>query len=143
MAAKQYRKQHKLKQGKIKQYPKGLCEVQYGEIGLKSLGVGRLTPKQLETVRITLVRALSKKCKISFLTKPQLVVTKKAAETRMGSGKGNPEDMAFLLSKGKIILKVSGVKFEDAKAAFKQASYKLPVPTKAYVGIEAIRGTHE
>ena len=91
---------------------------------------GRLTARQLESGRIAISRSVKRGGKLWLRVFPDLPVTKKPAETRMGSGKGSPEYWVAKLQPGRIVYEMNGVTREQAEEAFRLASYKLPFKTK-------------
>lgn len=116
---------------------RGLAErgstLNFGDFGLQAIEDGKLTARQLEAGRISISRAVKRGGKIWCRVYPDLPVTKKAAETRMGSGKGNPEFWVARILPGKILFEMNGVTREQAKEAFDLAAHKLPFKTKFLV----------
>ena len=102
----------------------------FGDFGLQASEEGKLTARQLEAGRIAISRTIKRGGKIWCRVFPDLPVTKKPAETRMGSGKGNPEFWVCRILPGKILFEMNGVTKEQAKEAFLRAAYKLPFKTK-------------
>lgn len=98
----------------------------FGEYGLRSLETGWLSARALEAARVTISRYLRQGGKIYLRVFPDHVVTKKPAETRMGGGKGSPEEWVAPVKRGRIILEVGGVERSVALEALRVASYKLP-----------------
>ncbi|QTJ62853.1 50S ribosomal protein L16 [Candidatus Nardonella dryophthoridicola] len=103
--------------------------VEFGDFGLKSLGRGRLTSKQIESARIVINKYVKRQCKIWIRIFPDKPITKKPLEVRMGKGKGNVEYWVAIIKPGKILYEISGVTENIAKEAFRLASYKLPFKT--------------
>ncbi|MBC7326680.1 50S ribosomal protein L16 [bacterium] len=102
----------------------------FGEFGLRSLETGWLSARALEAARVAISRYLQKGGKIYLRVFPDHVVTKKPAETRMGGGKGSPEEWVAPVKRGRIILEVGGVDRDIAVEALRIASYKLPFKVK-------------
>jgi len=106
------------------------ANLDFGDFGLQAMESARMTARQLEASRIAISRSIKRGGKIWIRVYPDVPVTKKAAETRMGSGKGNPEYWVAKVLPGKILFEMNGVTREQAEAAFKLASHKLPFKTK-------------
>lgn len=102
----------------------------FGDFGLQAVEEGRLTARQLEAGRVAINRTIKRGGKVWCRVYPDVPVTKKPAETRMGSGKGNPEFWVARCLPGKILFEMNGVTKEQAKEAFLRASHKLPFKTK-------------
>ena len=102
----------------------------FGDFGLQASEEGHLTARQLEAGRIAISRTIKRGGKIWCRVFPDLPVTKKPAETRMGSGKGNPEFWVCRILPGKILFEMNGVTKEQAQEAFLRAAHKLPFKTK-------------
>jgi len=104
-------------------------KVSFGEYGLKALGRGRLTARQLEAARRTLSRHIKRGGRVWIRVFPDKPVSRKPAEVRMGNGKGNPEYFVCEIQPGKIIFEMDGVDAALAKEAFALAAAKLPFRT--------------
>src|SRR6187399_2227889 len=104
-------------------------KVAFGEYGLKAIGRGRLTARQLEAARRTLSRHIKRGGRVWIRVFPDKPISRKPAEVRMGNGKGNPEYFVCEIQPGKIIYEVDGVTEVLAKEAFALASAKLPFRT--------------
>ncbi len=102
----------------------------FGDFGLQAAEEGRLTARQLEAGRIAISRTIKRGGKVWCRVFPDRPVTKKPAETRMGSGKGNPEFWIARILPGKILFEMNGVTKEQAQEAFLRAAHKLPFKTK-------------
>ena len=102
----------------------------FGDFGLQAAENGHLTARQLEAGRIAISRTIKRGGKIWCRVFPDLPVTKKPAETRMGSGKGNPEFWVAKILPGRILFEMNGVTREQAQEAFLRAAHKLPFKTK-------------
>ena len=105
-------------------------DLSFGDFGLQAVEAGRLTARQLEAGRIAIARSVKRGGKMWVRIFPDRPVTKKAAETRMGSGKGNPEYWIAHVNAGRILFEMNGVTREQAAEAFRLASHKLPFKTK-------------
>ena len=104
-------------------------KVSFGEFGLKAVGRGRLTARQLEAARRTLSRHIKRGGRVWIRVFPDKPVSRKPAEVRMGNGKGNPEYFVCEIQPGKIIFEMDGVDAALAKEAFALAAAKLPFRT--------------
>ncbi|MDA1117863.1 MAG: 50S ribosomal protein L16 [Proteobacteria bacterium] len=104
-------------------------KVSFGEYGLKAIGRGRLTARQLEAARRALSRHIKRGGRIWIRVFPDKPISTKPAEVRMGNGKGNPEYFVCEIQPGKIIYEMDGVDAAIAKQAFALASAKLPFKT--------------
>lgn len=102
----------------------------FGDFGLQASEHGKLTARQLEAGRIAIARTVKRGGKIWVRVFPDTPVTKKPAETRMGSGKGNPEFWVANILPGKVLFEMNGVTKEQAQEAFLRAAHKLPFKTK-------------
>ncbi len=110
--------------------------VNFGEYGLKALEPHWITNRQIESARIAINRYLKRDGKVWIRIFPDKPYTKKPAETRMGSGKGNPEGWVAVVKPGRIMFEVSGVSKERAQEAMRLASHKLPIKTKFVTRID-------
>ena len=102
----------------------------FGEFGLKALEAGWITDRQIEAARIAMTRHVKRGGKIWIRMFPDKPITKKPAETRMGSGKGAPDHWVAVVKPGRVLYEIQGVDMELAKEAFKLAAQKLPIKTK-------------
>jgi large subunit ribosomal protein L16 len=123
-------KYRKIQKGKMKGRSKGARSLFFGDYGLVALEPGRITARQIEAVRVTLSRRLKKVGALFLRIFPDRSITKKAAETRMGKGKGNPEYWVSIVKRERIVCEISGVDIVAAKRILKAAAYKLPIKTK-------------
>ncbi len=105
-------------------------EVSFGDYGLQALEPCWLTQRQIEAARRALVRYMKRRGKVWIRIFPDKPVTHRAAESRMGKGKGAVDHWVSVIKPGRIIFEVSGLPEEVAKEAFRLASYKLPIKTK-------------
>lgn len=122
-----FRKAHK---GRVPAKAKAGTTLAFGEYGLKSLDMERVTARQIEAARRAAVRFMKRQGKLWIKIFPDLPVSKKPAEVRMGKGKGSPEYFAVRVSPGRIMFEIDGVGEEVAVRALELASAKLPVRTK-------------
>ena len=104
--------------------------VAYGEYGLQTLEAGWITSNQIEAARIAMTRFIKRGGKVWIKIFPDKPITKKPAETRMGSGKGSVEYWVAPVKPGRILFEMDGVSEEIAREAFRLAAHKLPVKTK-------------
>jgi len=104
--------------------------VDFGEFGLKAMETKEITSRQIEAARRAMTRYVKRGGKIWIKIFPHKVITRKAAEVPMGSGKGSPEFYAALVKKGTVLFEMAGVDPELAKEAMKRAAQKLPVKCK-------------
>lgn len=109
---------------------KGGTQVNFGEYGLKSLEAAWITNRQIEAARVAMTRYMKRGGKVWINIFPDKPITQKPAETRMGSGKGNPEKWVAVVKPGKVMFEVAGVSEEVAKEAMRLAAHKLPVKCK-------------
>ncbi len=104
-------------------------EVSFGEYGLKAVGRGRITARQIEAARRTITRKVKRGGKLYIRIFPDKPITKKPLEVRMGKGKGNVEYWVAQVQPGRMLYEIEGVPEELAREAFKLAAAKLPVET--------------
>ena len=102
----------------------------YGQYGLKALQPERIIGKQIEAARVALTRHMKRTGKVWLRIFPNIPVSKKPTEVRMGKGKGSPEFWACRVKPGRILFEVDGVSEQIAKEALYKASAKLPIKTK-------------
>lgn len=110
-----------------------------GEYGLQALEPGWITDRQIEAARIAMTRYIKRGGKVWIKIFPDKPVTKKPAETRMGSGKGNPEYWVAVVKPGRIMFEIAGVPEDVAREAMRLAGFKLPVKSK-FVKREEVGG---
>ncbi|MCL2504783.1 MAG: 50S ribosomal protein L16 [Alphaproteobacteria bacterium] len=122
-----YRKAHK---GRIHGNAKGGFTLSYGAFGLKALEPERITARQIEAARRAITRAMKRQGRLWILIFPDVPVSKKPAEVRMGSGKGGIEFWACRVHSGRIMFEMDGVPEAIAREALRLASAKLPIKTK-------------
>jgi len=104
-------------------------KVSFGEFGLKAVGRGRLTARQIESARRAINRYIRRGGRIWIRVFPDKPISAKPAEVRMGNGKGSPEYYVAEIQPGKMLYELDGVAEEVAREAFRLASAKLPLPT--------------
>jgi large subunit ribosomal protein L16 len=122
-----YRKEHR---GRRRGNTKGGSRVEFGEYGLKALDRGWVSNRQIEAARIAMTRKIKRGGKVWINIFPDKPVTKKPAETRMGSGKGTPEEWVAVVKPGRVMFELSGVPESLAREAMRLAGHKLPLRTK-------------
>ena len=130
-----FRKQHRGRRGGLS---RGQVNVQFGDYGLKALDAGWLTNRQIEAARIAMTRKIRRGGKVWINVFPDKPVTQKPAETRMGSGKGNPEHWVAVVKPGRVLFELSGVNEELARSALERAIQKLPIKAKFVVRSEEL-----
>ena len=123
----EWRKQSR---GRMRGQTKGGALVSFGEFGLKALEPGWVTSRQIEAARVAISRAMSRTGKLWIRIFPDKPLTKKPAETRMGKGKGAPEEWVAVVKPGRVMFELSGVTPQIAKEALRLAAHKLPIKTK-------------
>ncbi len=105
-------------------------KVTYGEFGLQALEAGWITSNQIEAARIAMTRFIKRGGNVWIKIFPDKPITKKPAETRMGSGKGSLEYWVAVVKPGRVLFEMAGVTEENAREAFRLAAHKLPIKTK-------------
>ncbi len=123
----------KQQRGRMSGQAKGGTEVTFGDFGIQALEPGWITARQIEAARIAMTRHVKRGGKVWIRVFPDKPVTKKPAETRMGSGKGNPELWVAVVKPGRIMFELAGVDQALAKAAMERAIQKLPIRAKFVV----------
>ena len=123
----EWRKQSR---GRMRGQTKGGALVSFGEFGLKAVEPGWVTSRQIEAARVAISRAMSRTGKLWIRIFPDKPLTKKPAETRMGKGKGAPEDWVAVVRPGRVMFELSGVTPDMTKEALRRAGHKLPIKTK-------------
>src|ERR687883_2057359 len=121
-----FRKAHK---GRIKGIAKGGFTLSFGGFGLKALEPERVTARQIEAARRAITRAMKRQGRVWIRVFPDVPVSTKPAEVRMGSGKGAPEYWVCRVKPGRIMFEIDGVTQELAREAFELAAAKLPIAT--------------
>src|ERR671931_1349662 len=120
----------KYQRGRRRGYAKGQQQVHFGDFGLKALEPGWVTNRQIEAARIAMTRKIKRGGKVWINLFPDKPVTQKPAETRMGSGKGNPEGWVAVVKPGRVMFELSGVSEDLAREAMSRAAHKMPIKTK-------------
>jgi len=123
-------KHRKQQKGRIRGKAHRGNTIAFGEYGLQTLDSGRLTARQIEAARIAMTRHVKRGGKVWIRVFPDKPITKKPAETRMGKGKGNPEEWVAVVRAGRILYEMEGVPVETAREALRLAAHKLPVSTR-------------
>jgi large subunit ribosomal protein L16 len=122
-----YRKQQK---GKRRGRAKGGDTVDFGEYGVQALECGRITARQIEAARIAITRPIKRGGNVFIRIFPDKPISKKPAETRMGKGKGAPEEWVCIVKPGRILFELEGVEEAVAREAVRLADHKLPLQTR-------------
>jgi large subunit ribosomal protein L16 len=104
--------------------------ITFGEYGLQAAECGWITARQIEAARVAMTRHVKRGGKIWIRVYPQKSITRKPAETRMGKGKGAPEEWVAVVRPGFVLYEMEGVTRDEAREAFRLASHKLPISTK-------------
>src|ERR1043165_7423589 len=136
-----FRKAHK---GRIKGLAKGGFSLSFGGFGLKALEPERVTARQIEAARRAITRAMKRQGRVWIRIFPDVPVSTKPAEVRMGSGKGAPEYWVARVKPGRIMFELDGVPGSIAKTAFERAAEKLPIKTKVVARLgESLAGEEQ
>jgi len=122
-----YRKQQR---GRRKGASSAASTLNFGEFGLKAMETAWVTDRQIEAARVALMRETGRGGKLWIRIFPDKPVTKQAAETRMGKGKGTPVGWVSVVKKGRILFEMEGVPQDMAREAFRLSSHKLPIRTR-------------
>ena len=130
-------KHRKTQRGRMKGKAYRGSQVAFGTCGMKALEPAWITNRQIESARIAINRYLRRDGKVWIRIFPDKPVTKKPAETRMGSGKGNPEFWVAVVKPGRILFEIDGVSKESAQEAVRLASHKLPIKIKFVTRLDA------
>jgi large subunit ribosomal protein L16 len=125
-----YRKAHK---GRVHGLAKGGTTLNFGAFGLKAADPGRITARQIEAARRAITRHIRRAGRVWIRVFPDVPVSQKPAEVRMGSGKGSPEFWVCRVKPGRIMFELDGVSADIAREAFELAAAKLPVGTRFVV----------
>jgi large subunit ribosomal protein L16 len=130
-----YRKAHK---GRVKGASKGATTLHFGSFGLKAIEAGRLTSRQIEAARRAVTRNMKRTGRIWIRIFPDVPVSKKPAEVRMGSGKGSPEYWVARVKPGRIMFEIDGIPRDVAYESLTLAGAKLPILTRVVqrMGVE-------
>jgi large subunit ribosomal protein L16 len=122
-----HRKQHR---GKRRGLAKGGTQVHFGDYGLQALEAAWITNRQIEAARVAITRHVRRGGRVWINIFPDKPFTKKPAETRMGSGKGNPEGWVAVVKPGRVMFELTGVPEDVAAEAMRLAGHKLPIKTR-------------
>ena len=120
----------KVQRGRRRGTAKGQTTVQFGDFGLKALDNGWITNRQIEAARIAMTRKIKRGGKVWIRVFPDKPITKKPLETRMGKGKGPPEEWVAVVRPARILYELEGVPADVAEQAMRLASHKLSIKTK-------------
>jgi large subunit ribosomal protein L16 len=126
-------KHKKIQKGKLFKLDFRSNKLKFGTIGLKAINSGTITARQIEAARQAIVRKLNRKGKLWIRIFPNIPITKKPTEVRMGKGKGAVSHWGVKISAGKILFEVCGVTKKAAIIAFKTGGSKLPVKTITFI----------
>jgi large subunit ribosomal protein L16 len=123
-------KHRKVHRGRRRGRAKGGTEVHFGDYGLLALEAGWITNRQIEAARVAMTRHIRRGGKVWINIFPDKPITKKPPETRMGSGKGNPEAWVAVVRPGRVMFELSGVTEPVAREAIRRAAHKLPIRSR-------------
>ena len=123
-------KHRKQQRGRMRGKAKGGTDVAFGDYGLVAIEPGWVTNRQIEAARVAMTRHIRRGGKVWITIFPDKPVTKKPAEVRMGSGKGNPEFWVAVVKPGRVMFELSGVSEHVAREAIMRAAHKLPIKSK-------------
>jgi len=123
-------KHRKVQRGSMKGKAKGGTKVTFGDYGMQTVEKGWITSRQIEAARVAMTRYMKRGGQVWINIFPDKPITQKPAETRMGSGKGNPEKWVAVVKPGRVMFEVAGVDEEVAREAIRLAQHKMPVKTK-------------
>src|SRR3954468_15504617 len=119
-----YRKSMK---GNMKGIAYAGSDISFGDFGLQAVECGRITSRQIEAARMAITRHVKRAGKLWIRFFPDKPISKKPAETRMGKGKGNPEEWVAVIKPGRVLYELGGIPEADAREAFRLAAHKLPI----------------
>ena len=120
----------KVQRGSMKGHAKSNTKLYFGDYGLRAEEAHWITNRQIEAARVAITREMKRGGKVWITIFPDKPITKKPAETRMGSGKGNPEEWVAVVKPGRIMFEIDGVEDAVAREALRLAQHKLPIKTK-------------
>jgi large subunit ribosomal protein L16 len=123
-------KYRKVQRGRMKGKAWRGSSIAFGEYALKAMDCGWITSRQIEAARIAMTRFIKRGGKVWIRLFPDKPITKKPAETRMGKGKGAPEEWVAVIRPGKILFEMEGVGLDIAQQAMRLAAHKIPMKTK-------------
>ena len=131
-------KHRKQQKGQMRGLTKGASYVAFGEYGIQALERGWISAEQIEACRVAINRHFSRRGKVWFRIFPDKPITKKPAETRMGTGKGAPDRWVAVTKPGRILCEVGNVTKDQAQNALRRAAAKLPVRTRMVQRLERV-----
>jgi large subunit ribosomal protein L16 len=131
-------KHRKQQRGRMDGHAKGGTAITFGDFGIQALEPGWITARQIEAARIAMTRHIKRGGKVWINIFPHKPVTQKPAETRMGSGKGNPERWVAVVKPGRVMFELAGVPESLAREALERAIQKLPIKAKVVVRSEEV-----
>ena len=120
----------KVQRGSMKGRAKGHTKLEFGSWGLRAEEAHWITNRQIEAARVAMTRQMRRGGKVWITIFPDKPISKKPAETRMGKGKGNPEEWVAVVKPGRVMFEIDGVDEEVAREALRLAQHKLPIKTK-------------
>jgi large subunit ribosomal protein L16 len=123
-------KHRKMFKGRLRGMAQRGNRVSFGDYGLQALNTGFITARQIEAARIAMTRHVKRGGKIWIRLFPDKPISKKPAETRMGKGKGNPEEWVARVKRGRVLYEMEGVTEKVAREALRLAAHKLPMRTR-------------
>ena len=123
-------KYRKMQKGNLKGISHRGSDVSFGDFGLQVVESGWITARQIEAARMAITRHVKRAGKLWIRFFPDKPISKKPAETRMGKGKGNPEEWVAVVTPGRVIYELGGIPEDVDREAFRLASHKLPLATK-------------
>jgi large subunit ribosomal protein L16 len=130
MLAPKKMKYRKKQKGRMRGASKGGTDVSFGDYGLQATEPGWVTSRQIEAARMAITRHVKRVGKLFIRIFPDKPITKKPLETRMGKGKGAPEEWVAVVKPGRVMYEIGGVTETQAREAFRLAAHKLPVKTR-------------
>ncbi len=133
----------KVQRGSMKGKAKGGTKLAFGSYGIQALEAHWITNRQIEAARVAMTRYMKRGGRVWITIFPDKPITKKPAETRMGSGKGNPEEWVAVVKPGRVMFEIDGVSPEDAREAMRLAINKLPIKCKMLFREDAAEHAHE
>ena len=135
----------KVQRGSMKGHAKGNTELHFGSYGIQALEAHWITNRQIEACRVAMTRYMKRGGKVWITIFPDKPITKKPAETRMGSGKGSPEYWVAVVKPGRVLFELADVDEATAREALRLAMHKLPIKCKFVVREDSVKedGTNE
>jgi large subunit ribosomal protein L16 len=123
-------KHRKVQKGRLRGKAYRGSRLSFGDYGLQAIGSGFITARQIEAARIAMTRHVKRGGKVWIRIFPDKPLTKKPAETRMGKGKGGPEEWVAVVKRGRMLYEMEGVEPQVAQEALRLAAHKLPIQTR-------------